>query len=375
MFRTRWGLLGVLPVLLCAQSLAEESTAPDGSAKDENRFGSFLALPIFITEPAVGEGLGLGLLYFHKDDKASTPRVSTPNALGKTGKKAKPPPTATGLFGFYTSNQSAGVGLGHAGTYFDDKLRVVGALASIEVNAALFLSDLPVDFSLDGELVYANFERRLGDSNVFLGMSAMTLNADADFSIGALDPGTQGLLDFSFVNTGLAGSAIYDSRDDSMMPGTGQLFDATLWRYDDALGSDFDYWSLRLKAHSFHQLGERWFLGLRFDVTTTDGDPPFFAVPYVSLRGIPALRYQAKTAGVVEVEGRYNFGKRWAGVVFAGTGFTDANDPALDTDDDISAGGLGIRFQALKDQNVWLGLDIAKGPEEYAWYIQMGHPW
>ena len=110
-------------------------------------------------------------------------------------------------------------------------------------------------------------------------------------------------------------------------------------------------------------------------MTTTDGNPPFFAVPYVSLRGIPALRYQAKTAGTVEIEGRYNFSKRWAGVAFAGAGFTNSKDPALDTNGDIKAFGTGIRFQALQQQNVWLGLDIAKGPEDYAWYIQIGHPW
>ena len=62
-------------------------------------------------------------------------------------------------------------------------------------------------------------------------------------------------------------------------------------------------------------------------------------------------------------------------MAFAGTGITRVDDEPLDTEDDIFAYGAGIRFQALKSQNVWVGLDIAKGPEEYAWYIQVGHPW
>jgi hypothetical protein len=78
---------------------------------------------------------------------------------------------------------------------------------------------------------------------------------------------------------------------------------------------------------------------------------------------------------VVEVEGRYNISLRWAAIAFAGGGFTNSEDPTLDTLDDIFAFGTGLRFQALKEQNVWVGLDIAKGPEEYAWYIQVGHPW
>jgi hypothetical protein len=110
-------------------------------------------------------------------------------------------------------------------------------------------------------------------------------------------------------------------------------------------------------------------------VSTVDGDPPFFAIPYVSLRGIPALRYQSRKAGVVEIEGRYTIATKWAGIVFAGAGFTNSDDVDLDTRDDIFSVGAGLRYQALQEQNVWVGLDIAKGPEEYAWYIQVGHPW
>jgi hypothetical protein len=187
---------GNMPGILCSiclvfaacygtTTLAQESSqdgdpieASSAEEEDEDRFGNFLVLPIFITEPAIGEGLGLGLVYFHKTEKDSTSPLSTPSSIGKTGQKQKPPPTATGVFGFYTSNQTQGFGLGHAGSYLDDRLRVVGALASMEVNAALFLNDLPFNFSLDGDLVYANFKRRLGTSNVFLGMSMMNLDAD-----------------------------------------------------------------------------------------------------------------------------------------------------------------------------------------------------
>ena len=44
-------------------------------------------------------------------------------------------------------------------------------------------------------------------------------------------------------------------------------------------------------------------------------------------------------------------------------------------DEDIYTWGAGIRFQLFTEQNVWIGLDIARGPEESNWYIQIGHPW
>jgi hypothetical protein len=370
-----------------AQDVPEESAAAEtgetdtaaeesaGEEKEESKRGNFLVLPIFITEPAIGEGLGAGVVYFHKKDKSDRPRVSTANAVGKTGERSKPPPTATGAFGFYTSNDTAGFGVGHTNSFKDDKYRVVGALANMRVNTRIFLSDIPFDFQLEGDLVYANGKRRMGASDMFLGLSIMALDGNIDFKI---DPGNTppiSLTDFPFTNVGIAGSAIYDARDNSTMPNKGQLIDFTLWRYDDAIGSDFNYWSARLNVNSFHQLHEKFVLGLRVDISTVDGSPPFFAVPFVSLRGIPALRYQAKTAGAFEVEGRYNFSERWAGIVFAGAGFTKNDEEDLVTTQNIKSVGTGVRFQALREQDVWIGLDIAKGPEEYAWYIQIGQGW
>jgi hypothetical protein len=295
--------------------------------------------------------------------------------MGDTSSKQKPPPTATGAFGFYTSNDTAGVGVGHSNSFMEDKYRVIGAIANMRINSEIFLQDIPFGFQLQGNLAYANGKRRMGKSNMFLGLSLMAMDASIGFKINPGNTPPIPLSDFAFTNVGLAGSAIYDSRDNTTMPNKGQLIDFTAWRYDDALGSDFDYWSGRLKVHSFHQLHEKFVLGLRFDVSSVDGTPPFFAVPFVSLRGIPALRYQAKTAGAFEAEGRYSFSKRWAGIVFGGAGFTKNDEAPLETGQNIKSVGAGIRFQALAVQDIWVGLDIAKGPEDYAWYIQIGQGW
>jgi hypothetical protein len=361
--------------VLAADEKGSPTAAATAGEDEESKRGKFLALPIFITEPAIGEGLGLGLVYFHKQDTSDKPKILTGDTIKRTARRSKPPPTASGVFAAYTNNDTAGIGIGHARSLHNDKYRIVGLLADMTVNAAYFLADIPFNFELSGNLAFASFKRRFGESNVFFGVSLSALDADVDFRLGGGDLPPIDLFDFSFQSVGIAGSAIYDARDDSMMPGSGQLVDFTTWWYDDAIGSDFDYWSTRLKVNSFHRLHERFVLGFRFDVSTVDGAPPFFAVPYVSIRGIPALRFQGDTAGVIEVEGRYNLSERWAAVAFAGAGFTDTSLPALDTDNDIKAVGAGIRFKALKEQNVWVGLDIAKGPEEYAWYIQVGHPW
>ena len=53
-------------------------------------------------------------------------------------------------------------------------------------------------------------------------------------------------------------------------------------------------------------------LGLRLDLDTAGGEPPLWGYPWVTLRGVPALRYQNETTGVVETELWWNIDDRWA---------------------------------------------------------------
>lgn len=356
---------------------AHEPESEDEESKEEkdpNR-GRFLVLPLVVTEPAIGEGLGVGLVYFHRKPESAKQRLTSGRKLARTGRRQKPPPIATGVFGLKTSNGTAGVGIGHTRSFKDDKYRVTGAFAAAEIKAKYYLGDLPFRFAIDGDMFFLNAKRRIGDSNTLLGLSTSYVDASATFQAEPNDPPSRGLNDFDFTDVGIAATASYDTRDDSMMPASGQLYDLAIWRYDEGIGGDFDYWTARLKANWFHTLGEKFVMGYRFEIGSADGDVPFYAAPFVPLRGIPALRYQGDTAGVVEVEGRYQFAERWAGVAFAGTGFVDSRSGFDDTDDDIYGYGIGVRFLALKEQNIWLGLDLARGPEEDAYYIQVAHPW
>ena len=347
--------------------LAEEST--EEPEKKEKRFGNFLPVPIIVTEPAIGEGLGAGLVYFHKKPD-SKPTAASGRSLARTGREQRPPPTATGVAGFYTNNDTYVFGLGHARTFKEDTWRMSAAVAGARINATYYFGDLPFDFRLDGAALFGNVKRRFGNSNWFIGMSASYVDAESRFfDLDSPEP------DSDFSDAGVAIMGVYDTRDDSMMPSTGQVIDLTIWKYDDAIGGDFDYWTSGLRVNSFHKFLDKLVLGLRFEVNTAEGDVPFYAEPFVSLRGIPALRYTGDAAGVVEAEFRYQFAKRWAVLAFAGAGFVNDLDDTPSTEDDIRAWGIGGRWLALKEENVWVGLDLARGPEEDAFYIQLTHPW
>jgi len=355
--------------------LEEADEPPKQKPKDPNR-GRFLPIPIFITEPAVGEGLGLALAYFHRPkNNASETTVASPSSIGGASREQAPPPTVTGIFGAYTNNETAVAGIGHMNSFKDDHIRFTGAVAVADVNSTFFLLDQPFKFNLEGAIVYQETRVRFGDSRWFWGIGLSYIDASTAFLLDLPDDAPIDLFRSELTNVGLSGKLAWDTRDNTSMPNQGQLIDLAIWRYDTGIGGDFDYWNARLKLLSFHQLHEKFVLGLRLDLSAIDGRAPFFAVPWVSLRGIPALRYQGDRVGVLEIEGRYNFTPRWALIGFAGTGKVNSDVPILDTEQSIYSYGLGGRYQIFQAQNVWVGIDVARGPEDAYWYIQVGHAW
>jgi hypothetical protein len=370
--------------LLALPATAEEDNTEQGKAEtqeeaptdDEKKSGGkFLPLPIIITEPAIGEGLGAALIYFHGAPRDDAPKVASAQSLNQSDRKQTPPPTATGVFAAYTNNDTKAFGIGHSRTFRGDRWRLSALVADADVKATYYINDFPFDFSLEGAIAFAKVKRRFGDSNMFFGMATSLMDADITFPLDPIlgdDPIVPGV---GFKDIGASASLIYDSRDDTMMPGSGQLAELELWHYDEGIGGDFNYTKTKFKVNSFHELGKKFVLGLRIEGAIASGDIPFYAAPYVKLRGIPALRYQGESAGVVEIELRYNFAKRWGVLAFTGEGWTDERSLADKTADEIDAFGFGIRWLALPAKNVWVGLDLARGPEDDAFYIQLVHPW
>ena len=297
------------------------------------------------------------------------------NSIADVSKEQAPPPTVTGIMAAYTSNETAAVGIGHMNSFRDDHIRFTGVIALADVNSTFYLLDQPFKFNLEGALAFQETRFRFGDSRWFWGIGVSYLDASAAFKVELPEDAPIDLFRSDLRNVGLSAKLAWDTRDNTSMPDRGQLFDVALWRYDETIGGDYDYWDARLKLLSFHPLHEKFVLGLRVGYATIDGKAPFFAIPWVSLRGIPALRYQGERVGVAEIEGRYNFTPRWALIGFAGTGRVSSGVAAIDTEQNIYSYGLGGRYKIFDAQNIWVGIDIARGPEETNWYIQVGHAW
>jgi hypothetical protein len=78
---------------------------------------------------------------------------------------------------------------------------------------------------------------------------------------------------------------------------------------------------------------------------------------------------------VAETELRHNVTPRWAVVGFDGAGKRYSERQSFADAKTIGAGGVGFRYLIARKLGLYAGLDVARGPEETAIYIQVGSAW
>jgi len=93
------------------------------------------------------------------------------------------------------------------------------------------------------------------------------------------------------------------------------------------------------------------------------------------MRGLPAVEYQGQQALSFETEQRVDLNLRWSLVGFVGTGRTFSSYEFLEDKTWYWAGGAGFRYLVARLFKLRMGIDIARGPGQFAYYIVFGHYW
>jgi len=332
----------------------------------------FLPIPIIITEPAVGYGLGAAVAYFH-----------APKELDQEEHPHHGPPSISVGFGAKTENGTYLYGGAHLGIWKDDHVRYMGALAKMNVNMNFYLDgrtdsfslDQVIKFNIDGTFLLQDVKFRLKESNWWLGANYMYTTATNTFKFGEILP--PGLPDpqFDFDLAGLGVFIEYDGRNTVFTPTKGLSAKFTYKNFDDNWGSDYDYDDYKGSLFHYTPFGDYSSLGLRLEAQTVSGDTPFFAYPFVNLRGIPAMRYQGESVITGEVEYLWGVTPRWTVVFFGGAGRTASIDRFNEKSQTVGAGGLGFRYRLARKLGLQSGIDIARGPEDTSIYLTVGSAW
>lgn len=340
-----------------------------------NSTTGFLPVPIIITEPAVGYGGGLVLAYFHKKRKAQSSEVAQ-NPEGAKGIT----PTVSFAAGGYTENGTWFVGGGHQGSYLNNRIRYLGVMMYTSANLDFYASGNEIlngkyRFNIKGFLTLQELLYKIKkETPFFLGLNYTYFGNDVSFKTGIDIPELEEL-SFQTSIGGMNTVFLWDSRNNSLTPTKGIMSTIELGWFDPAFGGNTSYGNFDSRFYFYAPIGgEKLFSGYRLNVVSRWGEVPFYARPFISLRGIPALRYQNDNVYTVETEWRWNIINRWSLVGFIGAG------EALETYGDIFsdvkvAGGTGFRYFLAKQYGLHAGIDIARGPEIWAWNITVGSNW
>ena len=216
----------------------------------------------------------------------------------------------------------------------------------------------------------------MGESNFFLGGRFDYMEVNISFDDGDRIPDVP---EDQLETTSTAGFGVlagYDSRDNTFSPDSGVFAQAEAILHSGNFLGDFTYQSYKAHGLFYWPVPDFGVVGWRLDGRFARGDAPFYALPFIDLRGIPAMRYQGDDVLVTELEARWDFKNRWSLVGFGGLGHaTDDFSELLDTDDWKATYGFGLRYLLARALGMRAGFDIARGPEDTTFYLQFGSAW
>ncbi len=199
----------------------------------------FLPIVDIITEPAVGYGLGFGLLFFHESFGQKIEEVQFESEEEKVDGKYKKlaPPSISGIFGAKTETGTWGAVGFHFGSWQNDHIRYLGGIGTMSVNLTFYgksedsiLKD-GVDYNLDGWGVIQELLFRMADSDVFLGAKLTYFDAKSTFDLSNI-PIEVEQWQLNFRNVGLVISIVSVSRDNIFAPNHGVHLDISAMFYN-----------------------------------------------------------------------------------------------------------------------------------------------
>jgi outer membrane protein assembly factor BamA len=338
----------------------------DLSAFLDESYG-FIPLVIPITEPAVGYGAGVALAFIDK------PLGEAQAGFGR--------PDITAVGGLGTENGTWGAMAGNISHWLDDRLQTTVGLIRASVNLDFngigrdgTLNNHPLSYNLEPTGGVGRVRYRFGRSFFWGGLSYAFASTRITFDAPARTPGLPDFQRESRVG-GLTPSLTYDSRDSIFTPTRGTYFEAGVGLFSEALGGDGEFQRATVTGMHFLPLVPKLTLGIRGDASFSFGNVPFYLRPYISLRGVPIMRYQGEETAQAEMELRWQFWKRFSLVGFVGTGGAWNNFERLDNTVTVVSGGGGFRYEVARKYGIHMGIDVAFGPGTTAVYVQFGSAW
>lgn len=326
----------------------------------------FLPVVTVITEPALGYGGVIAGIYFIPKKKTADKKFRMPDIAG--------------VAGGYTQNGTWFAGGGYAGFWKDDKIRYRGILGYGDINlkyygkGSEYLAKNPIEFSIKSLFFLQQALFRISDSRFMLGGKYYYGKTRITFFEESNIPGVNPR-DFDLISSGFGMIGEYENFNNILSPSKGLRMQLDYSQSLEFLGSDRNFSKVTFFTLGYIPLTDRWNSGFRFESIIASENTPFYSMPYINLRGVPVLRYQGQLTALAETEQFFNVYKRWSVVGFAGIGSTVSSTTEMNFSPAVWNAGGGFRYLIARMLGLQMGMDIAKGPEDWAFYIVLGSSW
>lgn len=378
-------ILVLMTLLLIGTGVAAQKQKKHISLKDslDGKFdlsdyiidaNGFVPVPYIITEPALG-GFGGALvpIFIRK----RPPYIDTIN-----GQAVRTPvaPDLTGAVAAYTVNKTWMLSAFRSGTLIKSRIKYTIGGGYSNVNMSFYrtfdrLGEKELKFNIRAIPGILQATKRIGKSHWYAGFKYLFLKTDVGFEGDTTLSHLVKNMEYSSIISQLGAIVELDTRDNIFTPNHGMKLHLDAICSDNVLGSDFDFWRFNYYAYMYKQLSHKLVGGLRIDGQQAVNDPPFFVLPYIDMRGVPANRYQGNADILTEAELRWDIVSRWSLMAFGGAGKAFDKWSEFGPADWIFSGGTGFRYLLARKFKLRVGIDIARGPDDWAWYIVFGSNW
>lgn len=168
-----------------------------------------------------------------------------------------------------------------------------------------------------------------------------------------------------------------DSRDNLFFPRKGALVEAAFILNGPLTGSDYSFTKFSLSASKYWAPVPNTVLALNTYLEFNNGTTPFNQLGLLGggkkLRGYYEGRYRDNHLLIFQGEWRFPVWKRFKGTIFGGAGSVADEIRHFSTQHIRPAYGFGLRYLALKKQQIHVRLDFAWGEKENSgFYLTIG---
>jgi len=280
----------------------------------------------------------------------------------------------------FTANGSWGGMAFRSGTLIKSRIKYLVGGGYLNMNMSFYktfpqIGEQEMAFNIKTVPIILQGIKRIGFSKWYGGFRYMFMNSKISFEGEEKFDSLGTLLESRNVLSELSGIIELDSRDNIFTPDRGVKFHVDGGCSNQAIGSDYDFWEANYYSYLYHPLARNLIGGLRIDGQQTFGTVPFYLLPYLDMRGLPVFRYQGQADILTEAELRWDFRYRWSIMLYSGIGkaFDDWND--FGSAEWINTIGTGFRYLIARKFKLRMGIDVARGPEKWAYYIVFGSNW